>query len=469
MKRAISLAAALFFCSISSLARGDVKLPGIFGDHMVVQRGIKIPVWGNADAGEKVTVKAALQEKSTTADDKGKWRVALDPIESIDPITITVAGKTTFTISDVLIGEVWLCSGQSNMGFALKRAANADAAIKAANHPKLRVFKVATSYKMDPVDDVAGHWEVITPASAGAFSAVAYFFGAELHRDLDVPVGLIQSEWGGTRAEAWISKETFDALKLPYEPKWTQEWLHPTPKPAATQPERERPYQAPSVIYNAMIAPIAGYAMRGVVWYQGETNTAYPVDYRNVLTALINNWRAAWGQGDFPVLVVQLPNFLGPTRDWVALRKSQTEVAQTVPNVGLAVTIDVGDPHDIHPTNKVPVGHRLAVLAEKMVYGKDVAASGPTFKSMAVIDSAIAVTFDHVEGGLVSKGDVQGFQIAGVDGKFTPANAKIDGSKVIVSSPKVPSPKSVRYGWTNNPTCTLYNTADLPAAPFEAK
>jgi sialate O-acetylesterase len=258
-------------------------------------------------------------------------------------------------------------------------------------------------------------------------------------------------------------------LKLPYEPQWTQEWLHPKQNPASTQPAKERPYEAPATLYNGMIAPIAGFAMRGVIWYQGETNTAYPVDYRRVLASLITSWRESWGQGEFPFLIVQLPNFKGPTRDWVALRHSQAQVASEVPNVGMAVTIDIGNPHDIHPTDKQPVGHRLAALAAKMAYGLNVPYAGPTLKSMKVVGKEIVVSFDHADGGLVAQGDLSGFEIAGADGKFVPAAARIDGDAVIVGAPDVSGPEQVRYGWANDPKCTLYNTAGFPAAPFSTR
>jgi sialate O-acetylesterase len=449
----------------------DVSLPAIFGDHMVLQAGRAIAFWGSADPGEKVTVKAAAQEKSATADEKGKWRITLDPIDSKTAIELAVTGKNTITFKDVLLGEVWLCSGQSNMEFSLKRASNADEAIKAADRPTIRLFKVGRAVKDQPQEDVAGgKWELCTPQTAADFSAVAYFFGVDLQHALgDVPIGLIQPSWGGTRAEAWMPRKTFDVLKLPYEPAWTQEWLHPKPNRNSTQPAIVRPHEAPAVLYNGMIAPIAGYALRGVIWYQGETNTAYPDQYRDVLAAMITSWRTAWGQGDFPFLIVQLPNFRN-TRFWPTLRAAQQRVANEVPNCGLAVTIDLGNPKDIHPTNKQPVGHRLALLAEKLAYGKDVECSGPVFKSVMVDGDNAVVSFDHVAEGLVARGgEVQGFELAGPDGKFLPARAKIDGNNVLVQSEGVSSPAMVRYGWENDPTCTLYNQANLPAAPFEAK
>ena len=460
--------AFVFSLTLAASARADVKLPAIFGDHMVVQRAAKFPVWGTAAPDEAVTVKAAGQEQSGKADAKGNWRVELPPIESKDPIEITVSGKNSIVLHDVLVGEVWLCAGQSNMVFPLARASTADEALKAADRPKMRFFKVGRAIKDQPQTELAGgEWVVCTPQTARAYTAVGYFMGAELQDKLNVPVGLIESDWGGTRAEAWIPRETFDALKLPYEPEWTEQWLRPKQNPKAKTPEPARPHEAPAVLYNGMVAPYAGYAIRGVVWYQGETNTAYPADYERVLGALVTSWRAAWKQGDFPFLVVQLPNFIGKSRDWATLRASQAKVAKDLPNVGLAVTIDLGTPDNIHPTNKQPVGHRLALIAQKMAYGQDVACSGPTFKSLAVNGSEATVTFDHVDDGLVARGgEVLGFEVAGEDGKFVPATGKIKGATVIVQADGVSSPKAVRYAWANDPKCTLYNTIDLPAAPF---
>lgn len=451
-------------------ARADVKMPAIFGDHMVLQRERKAPVWGSADPGEKVTVKAQGQEKSATADEKGKWRVELDPLNATGPIELTISGKNSITLKDVLVGEVWLCSGQSNMGFTLQRAANATEALKNADRPTVRLFKVKDEYKDHPQEDLSGTWQVCTPDDAKGFSAVAYFFGTELQKKVDAPIGLIQSSWGGTRAEAWIPRATFDALKLPYEPQWTEQWLHPKKANSeSNSTSRERPYEAPSVIYNAKIAPIVGFAMRGAVWYQGETNTAHPAEYRQVLSALIKSWRDVWQEGDFPFLVVQLPNFKTSTRDWVTLRQSQAQVAKDLPNVGMVVTIDIGDPHNIHPTEKLTVGKRLAAVAEKMAYEMNVPDQGPTFKSLNIQGNRAIVTFSHDEGGLEAKGELKGFQIAGADGKFVDAEAKIEGDKVVLTAKDVSEPVAVRYGWENDPTCTLYNRAGFPAEPFDQK
>ena len=423
----VRLFAALTVClCAATAAQADVKVPGIFGDHMVLQRGTKVPVWGKADAGEAVTVTVAGQTKTTTADASGKWRVTLDPLDSASPVEMTIRGKNTLTLTDVLVGEVWLCSGQSNMSFPLHNASNGAQAVKEADRPTMRLFTVGRKTPDQPQDEVGGEWKVCTPESAKNFAAVGYFFGMELQQQLNQPVGLINASWGGTRAEAWLPRATFDALHLPYEPQWTEQWLHPNP----AKQEPARPHEAPATLFNGMIAPIAGYAMRGVVWYQGETNTAYPDEYRDVLTALITSWRTAWGEGDFPFLVVQLAN-LKNSRFWPTLRAAQAQVAREVPNVALAVTIDIGNPNNIHPTDKQTVGHRLAVAAEKIAYGRDVPYSGPVFKSMRVSGGDAVLTFDHADG--------------------------------------VASPAVVRYGWANDPTCTLYNAAQLPAVPFEAK
>jgi sialate O-acetylesterase len=453
-----------FLWLLASATSADVKLPAIFGDHMVLQGGVRIPLWGTADAGERVVVKAAGQERAATADDHGRWRLKLDPITAMDPFQITINGKNVITLKDVLAGEVWLCSGQSNMSYPVHSASTGAAALQAANRPMLRFFKVERAYKDTPQTDLAGKWELSTPESAKDFSAVGYFFACDLLKDVKTPVGLIESDWGGTRAEAWLRKDVFDALKLPYEPQWTEQWLHPKP------PEKERPYEAPAVIYNGMIAPITGYAMKGMIWYQGETNTAYPDHYRNVLNSLVTSWRTAWGEGDFPVVIVQLANFGSHTRDWVTLRASQTQVVRDLPNMGMAVTLDVGNPKDIHYTDKETVGHRVALVAERIAYGHDIPYMGPRFKSMVVNGAVATISFDNVYEGLLAKGgEVQGFELAGPDGKFIAAKAKIDGSKVVVSADGIAMPTAVRYAWANDPKCTLYNKAGLPAQPFEAK
>lgn len=470
MQRIVLTTLAIALLPLTSL-RADVTLPKIFGDHMVLQGEKKLPIWGTAEAGEKVTVTALSQEKSAVADDKGKWRIELEPIESKDPIEVKVAGKNTITFKDVLVGEVWFCSGQSNMGFSLKTASNAKSAIAAADRPTMRLFTVGRATPDHPLDDVpGGEWVVCSPETAPQFSAVAYFFGVELQQDLKKPIGLIHSSWGGTRAEAWIPKPTFDALKLSYEPQWTEEWLHPKQPAGTTKPVVVRPHEAPAVLYNGMVAPIVGYAMRGVIWYQGETNTAYPKEYYDVLKSLVTSWRDVWKQGDFPFLIVQLSAFGSPGRDWPTLRDSQTRVAADVPNSGIAVTIDVGLPKNIHPTDKLTVGKRLSLVARKVAYHEEVVSQGPTFKSAEATGDKVTIHLDHTDGGLVAKGgNVEGFELAGDDGKFVEATATIVGDTIVATADGVSDPKHVRYAWANVPACTLYNGKELPAAPFEGK
>ena len=308
MRKLIILSVTLLMCAPS---RGDVKLPSIFGDHMVVQRGTKIPIWGSADAGEKVTVKVQSQEQSATADDKGKWRVMLDAIASDSPVEITVAGKNSITIQDVLVGEVWLCSGQSNMEFHLDKSSNKQEALAAADRPKVRLFIVKRGSSETPLDDCTGKWQICNADTAQSFSAVGYFFGVQLQEKLNVPMGLIESNWGGTRAEAWTPKEDISRLSLPYEPQTSEQYLHPVQNPS-TKPVAPAKQQVTAAIYNAMIHPIIGYAMRGVIWYQGESNAVHAAQYHDVLAAMITSWRHEWGEGDFPFLIVQLANFSVP-------------------------------------------------------------------------------------------------------------------------------------------------------------
>jgi sialate O-acetylesterase len=480
MKRFVT---ALLVTLVCISVHADVKLPAIFGDHMVLQRGIKIPIWGMADPGEKVSVKALQQEQTATADDKGRWRVTLDAIDSKEPITFTVAGKNSITINDVLVGEVWICSGQSNMEFALNRASNQKEALSDADRPTMRLFIVQHNYTDQPQEDVkGGKWMVCTPETAKGFSAVGYFFGVELAQKLNVPIGLIESNWGGTRAEAWTPKDAFDRLHLPYEPAWTEEKMHPVTPPSATRPVAPRPFEQPSSLYNGMIAPIAGYGIRGAIWYQGESNAPHPDEYARLLGAMITSWRQSWGQGDFPFLIVSLANFDANKSNapsvmdekaigggWPGIRAAQEKVSKELPNSGQALAIDIGNSKDIHPKNKAEVGRRLALVARKVAYGETVEYAGPTFKSLQIDGDKAIVTFDHAEG-LKNKGpEVMGFEIAGPDGKFTAANAKIDGEKVIVTNGDVKEPKAVRYAWDDDPKCTLYNSADLPAVPFQTK
>jgi sialate O-acetylesterase len=508
MRRALSvtcLTALLIVASVAAVAPAEVKLPGVFGEHMVLQRGVAAAVWGWETPGGQVTVSIAGQTKSAKADEKGNWSVKLDALKAGGPHVLKVAGSSTVELADVLVGEVWLCSGQSNMAMSVSRSKDFESEKAAAALPGIRMMTVSRTPAETPQTDCKGAWAVCSPATVGGFSATAYFFGRKLHKDLGVPVGLINSSWGGTPVQSWTCiedqqaepklKELLDGWKKQvdsYDPaaakaryqKQLAAWQEKAKQAKAAgrnAPRRPRmsgdPRKSahrPANLYNGMIAPLAPYAIRGGIWYQGESNAGrYNASlYGMQLSMMIGNWRRLWGQGDFPFEWVQLPNFRAPQKEpvetdgWVIVQEEMLKTLK-VPNTGMAVTIDVGEAKDIHPKNKQDVGKRLALWALAKTYGKDVIACGPLYKSMSKAGGKITVTFDHVGGGLVAKGDkLEGFAVAGADKKFVWADAKIDGDKVVVSSAEVADPAAVRYAWAVNPKCSLANKAGLPASPF---
>lgn len=496
----------LLLICVASAACADVKLPGVFSDHMVLQRDAALPVWGWAEPGEKVSVSLAGQTQTATADAAGKWALRLDALGAGGPHVLKVEGNNALEISDVMLGEVWLCSGQSNMAMSVGGSANRDAEIAEAKYPGIRMMTVDRVPAETPQNDCQGDWKVCSPDTVAGFSATAYFFGRKLHQELDVPVGLIDSSWGGTPVQSWTSLEDQRALPelkslldgwdkqvAAYDPqaaketfeKQLAEWKQkaeeaeaagkrPPRRPGPAADPRLNPHR-PANLYNGMIAPLVPYALRGAIWYQGESNAGgYDAKlYGLQLTAMIKNWRQVWNQGDFPFLWVQLPNFRAvqqqpvETDGWVIV---QNEMLRTlsVPNTGMAVTIDVGEANDIHPKNKQDVGKRLALWALGTTYGKQLVYCGPLYKSMRKRDNRIVIQFDHVGEGLVAKDsdELKGFAIAGEDKKFVWAEARIRKDRVVVSSPEVENPVAVRYGWACNPTCNLYNQAGLPASPF---
>lgn len=499
-------AAALLLASAHG-ASADVKLPAILGDHMVLQQEQPVPIWGTADKGEEVTVSFAGQKQSTKAGDDGKWVVHLQPLKASDqPGELTVQGKNKLDLKDILVGEVWVCSGQSNMEFSVNSTKNHEQEIKDATYPHIRLFTVPKSIKEEPQSDTKGDWAACTPETVGHFTAVGYFFGRDLHKALKVPVGLIHTSWGGTVAEAWAehghlsSDPEFKSIldnaekandKAGYEKKleaWTKaaEKAKSEGKKAPNKPQA--PGQNPnvaSVLYNGMIAPIVPFAIKGATWYQGESNAGRAYQYRKLLPAMIKSWRDAWNQPggahDFPFLIVQLANFQAVQKepaesdDWAELREAQMMTAEQ-PHNGIATAIDLADannPGDIHPKDKQDVGHRLALVAEATVYGKPVEYMGPTYDTMKVEGNKAVIHFNHAEGLQAKNGEpLKGFQIAGEDKKWVWADAKIEpGSSgkegsVVVSSDKVAKPVAVRYDWAHNPEGNLYNKADLPAFPF---
>lgn len=461
MKSLVVIAIALTLIATASMA--SVKPAALFSDNAVLQQGMVVPVWGTADNGEKVTVSFQGQEVSDVAKD-GKWIVRLAPLKAGGPFTMIIsgslAGSNAITLSNVLVGEVWICSGQSNMQFGLESASNGKEAVANSANPNIRLFSVPLKTSYTPLDDMQASWNLCNPETAKGFTAVGYFFGRDLNKARNVPVGLINTSWGGTFAEAWTSLEGFKTLP-DYAP-----WI------ADENAKKPDGPNHPSVLYNAMINPLVPYAVKGAIWYQGESNAGKAYEYRTLFPTMIKSWRDAWGEGSFPFLFVQLAPFMkiNPEPEesaWAELREAQLLTTKTCPKTGMAVITDVGDPGNIHPTQKEPVGARLALAARKIAYGESIVYSGPTYKGMKRDGASIVVYFDHVGGGLVAKdGDLKGFAIAGADAKFVNATAKIVGGKVVVSSASVSSPVAVRYGWANCPVVNLFNAEGLPASPF---
>ncbi len=509
-------------------ARADVTLAPLFTDHAVLQRDKVVPIWGKADAGEKVTVLFDGQVREASPGLDGRWLVLLDPLAATaQGADLIVRGKNTLTLRDVVVGEVWLCSGQSNMEWPVSRAADAAREIAAAHSPLIRHVRIEHVVAEAPSDSVAtSGWQTATAQSVGSFTAVGYFFARDLAQKLGVPIGIVHSSWGGTPVESWMSPaalasdpafaavgerwrktvEDFPALKITHEARlaeWTRaeataksatapkaapapsktksaakakleppapyvEWLRANPRPRA--PRGPGDPWTPAGLFNGMINPLLPYALRGALWYQGESNAERAADYHALFTAMITAWRGHFGQGDFPFLWVNLANFDVPSdptkRSYAWLREAQTK-ALALPNTGQALAIDIGDAKDIHPTNKQEVSRRLALLAKNRVYGFTGDDSGPTFAEVTREGAALRVRFSHALSGLVAhEKPVQSLEIAGADRVFHPAVARIDGDMLIVSSPKVREPVAVRYAWSNAPEANLYNGAGLPAVPF---
>jgi len=482
-----------------------LKMPAIFADNMVLQRGIAAPVWGWAAPGEQITVSFREQKKTATANADGKWMLKLDAMTAGGPWEMDVAGNTSITIRNVMVGEVWICSGQSNMEFQLRSAHNAKEAIAESKNTQLRHFTLIKAQADQPLADCRGKWEEADPAVSGNFTAVGYFFGRKLQKDLGVPVGLIHTSWGGTPIEVWMSVKCIESdpdtaaameqynrrveqhkaallqhqaklaeIKAAYDKEVEIAKQQGRPAPAAPKLPAAPggPGWKPAVLYNAMIAPIVPYAVGGAIWYQGESNAGNAKLYRKQMPMMIQSWRDDFACGEFPFLMVSLANFMQRREQpsdsgWAELREAQALTAQTCPKTGVAIAIDVGDAQDIHPRDKQSVGERLELNALALGYGKQIEYSGPVYEAMKIDGGKIRLSFKHIGGGLVAKdGDLKGFAIAGEDRKFVWADAKIDGESIVVSSPQVAAPVAVRYAWADNPECNLYNEAGLPAVPF---
>ncbi len=503
--------AALLLAVVWAAARSgwaDPKLPRLLSNNMVLQQKTQAPVWGWADPGEEVTVRFLDQTVSAKADPEGRWEVKISTPEAGGPYELTVAGKTTqITLRNILVGEVWVCAGQSNMAWTVAASLNAAQELASANYPKIRLFTVARKVSDKPLEDCEGLWQECSPQTVSGFSAVAYFFGRQLHQERGVPVGLINSSWGATPVESWTSRQALQSEPSvkPLLDQWDRmvadwpnvdpqylrryqhklkNWEQSQAKPAAKKtpppplPDRSAASShRPANLFNSMIAPLTRYPIRGAIWYQGESNVTRAWQYRTLFPLLIRDWRRAWGQDDFPFGFVLLApfeykrdvNFTDIPPTWCAeLREAQLITLKTVPNVGMACLMDLDEITDIHPRNKQEVGRRLALWALGAVYGRPVVYVGPMYESMAVEGDKIRIRFTGVGGGLVSRDGqpLREFTIAGQDGQFHPATAVIEGDTVVVSSPKVPRPVAVRFAWRDAAVVNLANKEGLPAAPF---
>ncbi len=566
------LFSAWLLLAFSIVAHASVSMPAVFGEHMVLQQGTSLPIWGEADPGEQVTVKFVGQQVTTTAQKNRQWRVNLKPVYlRSSPDVLTIDGKNHLEFTDVLVGDVWLCSGQSNMAFPLREAEGGEAAAIHAEDEQLRIFVIPEKRALHPQRQLEGRWERCSPEAVANFSAVGYFFGRDLRMATGMPIGLIGSYCEGSSAQAWMSlsslqqspsfshyvaeyyqiardfsknQETYAERKETYERQlatWEEEVEAPyqvelaawklqckeacykllaqpiKPTPLAPKPFPPLPpdggNMAPTMLFNGMIAPLIPYAMTGVIWYQGESNEnresphswitelsggfQYSIppafEYRRLFQRLIRSWRAAWGEGPFPFYFVSLPGFRKSIVDpiemlfddegdlnpaWAWLREGQN-IALSLPETGIAVATDLGDPDDIHPKDKLNIARRLALLARKNVYGQQGVTVGPTYRSMRQEGKKLRLTFDHIGHGLIVAAPpwrydgtmtvpraLQGFAVAGDDRRWYDAVAVIEGGDIVVSSEFVQKPTAVRYNWKDNPTGNLYNKDGLPAAPF---
>lgn len=515
MKRIFLYWFGLGFLLAAQSAWSEVRLPRVLGDHAVLQRDKPVVVWGWADPGEKITVEIGSAQKQVVANDRGEFQATLPAMKASGPYTLTVRGSNTITVKDILVGEVWVCGGQSNMHMRVSSCANAAEEIQNGNHPKMRLLAINWALDIFPRNDIyETEWKVCTPKTMERFSATGYYFGREIHKKLNVPVGLIQACWGATRIEPWTAPEGFavvPSLKVIYEQvqlKNPQSDLHKqrlgaflkeveTWQTAARKAMREetdvpempaypnellpgdgrRNVKHSSSFYHGMIAPLTKFPIRGAIWFQGEDNnfTGDAGTYRDKMMALIVGWRKVWNQGDFPFYYVQLTPY-HYNKQWpYALPQfweAQAQVRDVVPNTAMAHTIDIGDVNDIHPKNKQEVGRRLALLALAKTYGLQIPVyTGPSFKAMSVQGDKLRVMFQNVGGGLASRDGkpINWFEIAGegIDG-FTEAKAEIDGPTVVLRAPGVTKPTAVRFAWHKTAQPNLMNKEGFPAAPFRA-
>jgi sialate O-acetylesterase len=491
----------ILLAAAAPCVRAEVRLPRLFSDHMVLQRDAPIHVWGWAEPGEAVSAAMNGATQTATADRLGHWSVYLPAMPAGGPFELKVAGKNTVQFTDILMGDVWFASGQSNMeipliGFPGSAVINhAEEEIAQANHPNIRLFLVKKKASDYPLNDFADEasWSVCSPETVRKFSAVAYFFGRNLAESEHVPIGLIDSTWGGTPAAAWVSLEGLasDPALMPEFADRARMVATQADIPAMLAAEKREDAAAkqantpapahawhpdpaswgPAALFNGMVAPAVPFGIKGAIWYQGESDTTVPLAplYEKAFTGLIQDWRRQWRQGDFPFFFVQIANFKGgSTALWPVVREAQRRTL-ALKNTGMAVTIDVGDVTNVHPSDKQTVSARLSVAARAIAYGASVEYTGPAFRQTSVENGSIRVWFDHAGGLSAKAGEPQGFEIAGHDHNYLPASARIDGQAIVLSNPQIANPEYVRYGWANAPTLNLYNSAGLPMSPFTSE
>ncbi len=474
-------------------AAAQVVLPHIFQDGMVLQRDVPIHVWGLSSPGETVTAEFHGERKTAVADELGRWQIYLAPAAAGGPYDLNITGSNSVRLKDVLIGDVWLAGGQSNMEWTTSQLANGGKPELAnANIAEIRLIKIekaASAYPLRDITTLHG-WERCSSESAARISAIAYLFAREIHQHTNIPIGIIDDTWGGTSIESWTSLEATgrDASLMPVvaarggrmraqTERELRRIRHEEQKASGKEvpdlPWRpEPPMWSLGEIYNAMVAPITMFPIKGVIWYQGEANTrrdGAPELYGRQLQLMISDWREKWGVGTFPFYFVQLANFRSnETEDWPAVREGQRQALQLA-NTGMASTIDIGDPDDVHPLNKQDGASRLARIARAHIYGETVEYSGPILRQALREGPIVRLSFDHASEGLVARGSgLKAFELAGVDGRFHPAEAQIDRSSVLLHSPGVPEPAQVRFAWQNNPNCCIWNKEGLPASPFNS-
>lgn len=500
---------AALVSGITLTSQAELKLPAIIGDNMVLQQKHANPIWGWDTPGTEVQVTFAGQNKSAKAGADGKWTLTLDPVPAnAKPATLAIKGTTAKELTNVLVGEVWLCSGQSNMQWSVSQSWDADLEIATAKFPNIRLISVPQVGTQEPQSDFKGAWQSCSPTTVGEFSAVGYYYGRVLHQMLDVPVGLIDNSWGGSAAEAWVRRDLLEKdarfksmidgwvvrekdlssteAKLKYE-KALADWkTRAAAAKAAGKPFTERGPQAPEQIlsgqhrpgnlYNGVLLPVIGYGIKGNIWYQGESNASRAWEYAQLFPFMIEHWRQEWKQGDFPFYWVQLADFkpekMEPgDSDWAELRESQTKTQKAIKNGGQAVIIDLGEANDIHPKNKRDVAERLARLALARDYGVKLPHRSPEFKAIAFQGDKAQVTLDTFGSSLrtVDVSEVKGFAICGEDRKWVWAQAKLAGPDMVeVSAPGITKPVAVRYAWSDNPVCNLFSIEGLPVTPFRS-